>query len=53
MSQETAAAEKAHWNDQEVDALLAYLGDHHAEGGNNGTFKMGYLQCSFPVYSIS
>ena len=41
MSQETTAAEKAHWNDQEVDALLAYLGDHRAEGGDNGTFKMG------------
>ena len=41
MSQETMVAEKAHWNDQTIDALLVYLRDHYAEGGNNGTFKIG------------
>ena len=37
MSQDAAAAtEKAYWNDAEVDALLAFLSDHHAEGGDSG-----------------
>ena len=42
MSQDAAAAtEKAYWNDAEVDALLAFLSDHCAEGGDSGSFKMG------------
>ena len=48
MSQDAAAAtEKAYWNDAEVDALLAFLSDHHAEGGDSGSFKMGTFNAAF------
>jgi hypothetical protein len=34
-----ATRDKAQWTDDQVDILLDYLYDHHAEGGDGNNFK--------------
>ena len=37
----TTRGPSVHWNEEEIDALIAYLLEHKSEIGEGGMFKMG------------